>query len=71
MIHNYGFAKAGQMIGATDSTGSEPVERPVRVREVVATLYHQLGIDPAMWLVDQNRPVQLIHDAAPMPELIG
>ena len=66
-----GGIKAGQVIGATDPTGAEPAERPVRLREVVATLYHQLGIDPAMWMMDQSRPVQLIHDAVPMPELIG
>src|SRR6266567_8485228 len=40
-----GGMKTGQVIGATDRLGGEPVERPVHFQEVFATLYHNLGID--------------------------
>jgi uncharacterized protein (DUF1501 family) len=67
-----GGLKMGQVIGATDSNGSEAVESPVKVRHVVATLYHALGIDPSMNLIDkQDRPIPLIHDAQPIPALTG
>jgi hypothetical protein len=67
-----GGLKMGQVIGATDPTASEPADSPVYVREVVATLYHALGIDPAMTFIDQQaRPTPLIHDAGPLPALIG
>ncbi len=67
-----GGLKMGQVIGRSDAQGADVEDRPVRVREVVATLYHALGIDPAMLLIDpQNRPIPLIHDEQPIRELIG
>jgi len=67
-----GGLKMGQAVGETDATASEPKERPLHVRHVVATLYHALGIDPSMTFIDQQaRPVPLIHDAEPIKELTG
>jgi hypothetical protein len=67
-----GGLKMGQAVGATDPMGQDATEDAVRIRDVVATLYHSLGIDPAMTFVDgQSRPVPLIHDAQPIPQLIG
>ena len=39
-----GGMKTGQIIGATDRLGGEAIDRPVQFGEVVATLYHNLGI---------------------------
>jgi uncharacterized protein (DUF1501 family) len=39
-----GGVKGGQVIGASDSTGSEPHDRPVAPAEVAASIYHALGI---------------------------
>ncbi len=51
----------GKVVGKTDSIGSVPVERPLSAKDVLATLYHLLGIDPHMTLVDKlNRPVPLV-----------
>lgn len=41
-----GGVKGGQVIGASDAIGAYPKERPVSAPEVVATVYHALGIDP-------------------------
>lgn len=35
----------GQIVGSSDSIGSEPRDRPVTPAEVAATIYHILGID--------------------------
>lgn len=40
-----GGLKTGQVIGATNRLGEQAVERPVHFKEVLATLYHCLGID--------------------------
>lgn len=67
-----GGLKMGQVIGSTSPDAHEAKEKPYRVREVVATLYHALGIDPESVFIDQQaRPIPLIHDAAPIPELVG
>jgi hypothetical protein len=67
-----GGMRMGQVIGATDRLGGLPVERPVHFGEVLATLYHQLGIDPnAVTLRDlAGRPQYLVDNHQPMPELI-
>jgi hypothetical protein len=68
-----GGMKTGQIIGATDRLGGEPVERPVKFGEVFATLYHNLGIDVNKTTITDltGRPQYLVEDGcAPMPELV-
>jgi len=62
----------GQIIGATDRLGGEPVERPVSFQEVFATLYHNLGIDTSRTTItDLNgRPQYLVEPGVePIREL--
>ena len=40
-----GGLQPGQIVGTTDPSGGRPVDRPVHVQEVFATLYQRLGID--------------------------
>lgn len=40
-----GGLRTGQVIGATNKYGEEPIQRPVKFQEVFATLYHNLGLD--------------------------
>ena len=42
-----GGIRAGQAIGATNRLGEYAKDRPVPVQEIVATSYHNLGIDVA------------------------
>jgi len=67
-----GGMKTGQVIGQTDRLGGQIVERPVHFGEVLATLYHQLGLDPNKTTVRDlaGRPQYLVDHHAPMPELI-
>jgi uncharacterized protein (DUF1501 family) len=66
-----GGLKMGQVVGATDRTASAPTTRPYGPQNVLATLYHVLGIDPATTLADLNgRPVHLLDHREPIAELV-
>jgi len=67
-----GGMRTGQMIGKTDRVGGEAVERPVHLREVLATLYHNVGIDAKnTTLVDTSgRPQYLVDNRDPIRELV-
>jgi hypothetical protein len=45
MVAGGGF-RGGQVIGASNKTGMEVAERPVHPRDLIGTVYSQLGIDP-------------------------
>ena len=68
-----GGMKLGQVIGSTDSTGSDALDRPVHLQEVLATVYHNLGIPPETTkLLDRaGRPQYLLERREPIPELVG
>jgi len=63
----------GQVIGRTDATGAEVVERPVTVGQLCVTLYRLLGLDPQRELPGPSgRPLPLVSDnplPEPLPEL--
>lgn len=67
-----GGIKTGQVIGATDRLGGQAVDRPVHFGEVLATLYHKMGINPNTTTVRDlsGRPQYLVDGHAPMRELI-
>ena len=58
-----GGMRAGQAIGATDRLGEYAKERPVHFQEIFATLYRNLGIDPAMTTIidPTGRPQHLVE----------
>lgn len=66
-----GGMRLGQVIGATNRLGEYAKERPVHFQEVLATLYHNLGIDPALTTLNDptGRP-QHVVDMAAMRELV-
>jgi uncharacterized protein (DUF1501 family) len=41
-----GGMRTGQVIGATNRLGEYATHRPVHFQEVMATLYHNLGLNP-------------------------
>jgi hypothetical protein len=66
-----GGLQMGQVIGSTDPRGERPKGRPYTPQNVLATIYHVLGIDPVSTLPDhQGRPVYLLDDREPVAELI-
>jgi uncharacterized protein (DUF1501 family) len=66
-----GGMRTGQVIGATNRLGEYAKERPVHYGEIFATLYHNLGLDPATTTIADptGRPEHLV-DGAPLPELV-
>jgi hypothetical protein len=63
--------KEGAVIGKTDATGGFPDERPVSPKDVLATLYHLLGIDPQMLILDpQQRPLPLVEGGEVMHDML-
>lgn len=67
-----GGMRTGQAIGATNRLGEYAVARPVDFQEIVATIYHNLGINPmTTTLVDPTgRPQFLLERREPIRELV-
>jgi hypothetical protein len=66
-----GGLKTGQVIGATDARGEQVVGNPIRMQNVLATLYHVLGIDPGVTFPDYNgRPQYVLEKRQPVTELL-
>ena len=66
-----GGMRTGQAIGATNRLGEYASKRPVHIQEIVATLYHNLGIDPgATTITDPAGRPQYLVDYPPISELI-
>lgn len=66
-----GGLQMGQVVGATDRVGARPAGKPYKTQNVLATLYHALGIDPDATLPDLNgRPMYLLDDREPIRELL-
>ena len=67
-----GGLRTGQVIGSTDRLGAEAKDRPVHFQEVLATLYHCLGIDPNHTTVPDlsGRPHFLLDGHEPIRELL-
>jgi hypothetical protein len=67
-----GGMKVGQVIGSTDKLGGSAASRPVPYLDVLATIYHNLGINPHAFIRDKaNRPVHILPPTtAPIQELI-
>lgn len=66
-----GALRMGQVVGATNSKGEYPTERPMSPQHLLATIYRHLGIDHRAKLVDFfGRPVHLLSEGEPIAELI-
>lgn len=66
-----GGLKTGQIIGATDARGEQVAGNPIRMQNVLATLYRVLGIDPGTTFPDYNgRPQYVLEDCQPVTELL-
>lgn len=63
----------GKIVGASDRNGGEVLETPVSPKDLLATTYHLLGIDPTTLIPDhQNRPLPIAGEEARVrPELLA
>ena len=57
--------KRGHVHGQSDETGSAPVEAPVHPNDLLATMYHALGIEPHTMVMNHlNQPRELVQGSA-------
>ena len=65
-----GGIKGGQVLGASDKLAAYPAADPVTPQDLIATLYHCLGVDPAPPIFDrQDRPFRLV-DGEPLFKIL-
>ena len=63
--------KRGYVHGKSDKTGSAPLEDPVHPSELLATIYHSVGIDPETIVYNHlNQPRELVK-AKPVSALFA
>ncbi|MBI1913868.1 MAG: DUF1501 domain-containing protein [Planctomycetes bacterium] len=62
----------GMVYGATDAGGERPKDQPVLPDDVAATFYKALNLDPKKeYRSPTGRPIQIIHDGKPIPEILS
>jgi len=63
----------GQVIGSTDKNAGYAATRPVDYRDILATLYHNMGVDLSNLIRDATeRPVRILpENARPVRELLS
>jgi hypothetical protein len=67
-----GGVKRGMVLGRSDKIAGDPVERRVSPKDILATIYHLLGIDPSTTLTDQQGlPMPLVPDAEVIGEVLA
>jgi Protein of unknown function (DUF1501) len=61
----------GKVIGKTDRIAGDVVDRPLSPKDILATTYHLLGIDPATTIEDRlGRPAELTPGGAVIREAL-
>jgi len=67
-----GGLKMGQVIGESSAKAEVPKSTPILPKHLMATVFHALGIDPHVQILDQaGRPQYLLPDEAqPIAELV-
>lgn len=62
----------GRVVGQTDAIAGDVVETPISPKDMQATAYHLLGIDPQTTIPDrEGRPQHIAGDGRVRPELLG
>jgi hypothetical protein len=67
-----GGVARGKVVGKSDKIAGTVAERPISPKDVLATTYHLLGIDPETLLTDRtSRPVPLVQNASVIGEALA
>jgi hypothetical protein len=66
-----GGLKMGQVVGATNARGEEPVRRAMDSNCLLATIYQRFGIDVNHAYHDRTgRPIPILHEGEPIAEML-
>jgi hypothetical protein len=73
MLFAGGGITTGQVIGATDRHGEDPIERRVGPGDFLATVYRHLGIDYKRIAIENfaGRPIPIVSEGDAIHELAG
>src|SRR6185437_13706038 len=64
--------RGGTVCGASDAQAAFVKDRPVRPADIVASVYHGLGIDPDMPVYDRaGRPIPIAQGGQPIREILA
>jgi hypothetical protein len=67
-----GGIKAGCVFGESDKLAAYPVNNPVSPGDIVATVYHLLGIDPHQTVPDRlGRPIPIAHGGEVLQDILA
>ena len=67
-----GGIKGGHVHGASDAIGGHPSSNPVTPADIVATIYHCLGIPADLELRDRlQRPFALVPWGSPIADVLA
>ena len=64
-----GGVRGGQVVGRSDATASEPADRPVTPAELVATIFHAVGIPADATMPGPAGKPVVVSNAKPVTEL--
>jgi hypothetical protein len=63
--------RGGTVHGASDAHAAYVRDKPAHIRDICATIYHSLGIDPSMAVYDHGRrPVPIAHGGLPLQDIL-
>jgi hypothetical protein len=67
-----GGVARGRVVGRSDKIAGDPSERPISPKDILATMYHLLGIDPSTMIADlQGRPFPIVPQAEVVTEALS
>jgi len=67
-----GGIQEGLVLGSTDKLAAYPLDHPVTPGDIVATIYHLLGVDPELMLPDlSGRPIGIAHGGKPIRAILA
>ncbi|MFO0797817.1 MAG: DUF1501 domain-containing protein [Gemmataceae bacterium] len=64
-----GGVQGGRVVGRSDATGSEPTDRPVTPPELVATVFHAMGVSSGATMPGPDGAPVAVYPARPVTEL--
>jgi hypothetical protein len=67
-----GGVARGRVVGRSDKIAGDPGERPISPKDILATIYHLLGIDPSATITDlQGRPYPIVPQGEVIAEALA
>lgn len=66
-----GGLRGGVVVGQTNERAEHPVDRPLEPHDILATVYHVMGVDPRATFNDHaGRPIPILSAGEPIRELM-